>query len=64
MGMYKILCQLFLKHRVLFAGDEEENLEKYFLSMQKLLDISKIKKLGWKPNIALKTAFIVFTNGI
>ena len=34
--------------------DEEEDLEKYFLSMQKLLNISKIKELGWKPNIDLK----------
>ncbi len=37
-----------------YKGDVLWDQDKPDGTLQKLLDISKIKKLGWKPNIALK----------
>jgi len=37
-----------------YKGDVRWDRDKPDGTLQKLLDISKIKKLGWKPNIALK----------
>jgi GDP-L-fucose synthase len=37
-----------------YKGDVRWDQDKPDGTLQKLLDISKIKKLGWKPNIALK----------
>ena len=37
-----------------YNGDVSWDQNKPDGTLQKLLDISKIKKLGWKPNIALK----------
>ena len=37
-----------------FKGEMRWDREKPDETFQKLLDISQIKRLGWKPNIALK----------